>query len=77
MIDPTIVFNYRTRETSLIGAQASMSIIKTLTDACTQTPFPGSDEILDRNPFVRSPIKPTPTPGVTGIKQARAESSVC
>ena len=53
------------------------NIIKTLMDACTQTPFPGSEENFDRNPFVRSPIKPTPTPGVTGIKQSRAERSVC
>ena len=25
-------------------------------DACTQTPFPGS-ELLDPNPFIKSPIK--------------------
>ena len=28
-------------------------------DACTQTPYPGS-ELLDPNPFVKSPIKAKP-----------------
>ena len=37
-------------------------------DQCTQTPFPGS-ELLDSNPFVRSPIKPKASPGV-GDKRA-------
>ena len=39
-------------------------------DACTQTPFPGSEETLDSNPFVRSPTK-------TSCKRARDEYQVC
>ena len=44
-------------------------------DQCTQTPFPGS-ELLDPDPFVRSPIKPKDTPGV-GDKQSRPSDAVC
>ena len=33
--------------------------IPAMIDACTQTPFPGS-ELLDPNPFVKSPIKAKP-----------------
>ena len=43
-------------------------------DQCTQTPFPG-DELLDPNPFVRSPIKPKATPGV-GDKRTRPSDAV-
>ena len=43
-------------------------------DQCTQTPFPGS-ELLDRNPFVPSPVKPKDTPGV-GEKRALSSVSV-
>ena len=39
-------------------------------DACTQTPFPGSEETLDSNPFVRYPTK-------TSCKRARDEYQVC
>ena len=47
----------------------------------TQTPFPGSDEILHPNPFVTSPIKPKDTPGVgpaetLGDKRARTSDVV-
>ena len=33
--------------------------VPAMIDACTQTPFPGS-ELLDPNPFVKSPIKAKP-----------------
>ena len=44
-------------------------------DQCTQTPFPGS-ELLDHNPFVRSPTKPKDTPGVGG-KRSLPSDTVC
>ena len=47
---------------------------KATMDQCTQTPFPGS-ELLDRNPFVPSPVKPKDTPGV-GEKRALSSVSV-
>ena len=43
-------------------------------DQSTQTPFPGS-ELLDLNPFVRSPIKAEAAPGV-GEKRARPNEEV-
>ena len=46
------------------------SIHPAMTDACTQTPFPGSEETLDRNMFVRSP------PKACG-KRAREDHKVC
>ena len=33
--------------------------VPAMIDACTQTPFPGS-ELLDPSPFVKSPIKAKP-----------------
>ena len=44
-------------------------------DQCTQTPYPGS-ELLDPNPFVRSPIKPKDAP-VVGDKRALSADAVC
>ena len=46
-----------------------------LIHACTQTAFPGS-ELLDPNPFVPSPIKEKARPGVSGVKEPRAEDEV-
>ena len=37
----------------------SAQYVPAMMDACTQTPFPGS-ELLDPNPFVKSPIKAPP-----------------
>ena len=46
------------------------SVSPAMIDACTQTPFPGSEETLDSNPFVRYPTK-------TSCKRARDEYQVC
>ena len=42
-------------------------------DQCTQTPFPGS-ELLDPDPFVRSPIKPKDSPSVGDKRSLPSES---
>ena len=49
------------RPPTLQSARTSMSehYIPAMIDACTQTPFPGS-ELLDPNPFVKSPSKAKP-----------------
>ena len=46
---------------TLQSARTHMSAhyVPAMMDACTQTPFPGS-ELLDPNPFVKSPIKAKP-----------------
>ena len=49
------------RPPTLQSARTIMSehYVPAMIDACTQTPFPGS-ELLDPSPFVKSPIKAKP-----------------
>ena len=49
-----------------------------MVDACTQTPYPGS-ELLDPNPFVKSPIKAKHTSARTifGPTRYYVEEQVC
>ena len=52
--------------------------VPAMIDACTQTPFPGS-ELLDPNPFVKSPIKAKPASARETLGPARyyVEGQVC